>query len=76
MQARMDRRRWLQTTTALSAGAFCGGAAAGGQFTGKIKKAVKFAYMDFSTLEKRRRVCARDARTLSAPALPGQLTLG
>ena len=36
----------------------------------KIKKAVKYPYMDLSTLEKRHRICLRE-HELNAPAAPG-----
>ncbi|MCU0955337.1 MAG: AAA family ATPase [Hyphomicrobium sp.] len=35
----------------------------------KIKRAVRYAYMDFSTLEKRRAACAREVE-INAPAAP------
>ncbi|MEX0828552.1 MAG: AAA family ATPase [Haliea sp.] len=40
-----------------------------GDYAYKIKKAVKFSYMDFSTLEKRRQFCEREI-AINQPAAP------
>lgn len=39
----------------------------------KVKRAVRFSFMDFSTLEKRRRACAREVELNRATA-PGTLS--